>query len=466
MREEMYLQECLSCSHKPAKIRAQDRQNTGGATLAEYEYLADGSKLRALDGGGNGYQYRGSLIYTQTAGQSDSPVITLDCAVTSAGRIVRENTADGSSTYKVQHYLRDHLGSVRAVIDGDTGTVVEASDYYPFGKRIQVTAPVSEPVGGSQYAAEPAVAPVAPATSVASTSSPNRWHFSGKENQSFLGAGIPFLDFGARMYNPAIARWTAADPLSEKYYGISPYVYCVNSPMTYVDSDGRIIHLANNYAGGIENIARISVTSLGSQVISHLIQSNDVYTLNSKLFTTDSGYDSNNLNINYVGNPWRRGLPVDGGSFNSMLAMGHELFHAYDHSNRLFNSSNAAYRKDIIEPRAVSFANYLRQSYSLLPLRERYGNIKGNFHQFAGNESISDFTKLGNNQDKTSYGFSYTKTTTIVESYKSFLGIKIPDKTRKETISYYMIVSRDKNNNVSVHTYSDENEYKKVASNW
>ena len=56
--------------------------------------------------------------------------------------------------------------------------------------------------------------------------SPNRWHFSGKEDQSFLGAGIPLLDFGARMYNPAIARWTAADPLSEKYYGISPYVYC------------------------------------------------------------------------------------------------------------------------------------------------------------------------------------------------------------------------------------------------
>lgn len=442
------------------------RISSGGTTLAEYEYLADGTKLRALDGGGNGYQYRGSLIYTQTAGQSGSPVITLDCALTSAGRIARETSAAGTVSYRPLIHLRDHLGSVRAVIDGDTGTVVETSDYYPFGKRIQVTAPVSEPVGGSQHASEPAVASVAPATSVASTSSPNRWLFSGKESQSFLYASIPLLDFGARMYNPAIARWTAADPLSEDYHGVSPYAYCVNSPMTYVDSDGRIIHLANNYAGGIENIARISVTSLGSQVISHLIQSNDVYTLNSKLFTTDSGYDSNNLNINYVGNPWRRGLPVDGGSFNSMLAMGHELFHAYDHSNRLFNSSNAAYRKDIIEPRAVSFANYLRQSYSLLPLRERYGNIKGNFHQFAGNESISDFTKLGNNQDKTSYGFSYTKTTTIVESYKSFLGIKIPDKTRKETISYYMIVSRDKNNNVSVHTYSDENEYKKVASNW
>ena len=217
------------------------RISSGGATLAEYEYLADGSKLRALDGGGNGYQYRGSLIYTQTAGQTGSPAITLDCAVTSAGRIVRENTADGSSTYKVQHYLRDHLGSVRAVIDGDTGTVIEASDYYPFGKRIQVTAPVSEPVGGSQYASEPAVAPVAPATSVASTSSPNRWRFSGKEDQSFLGASIPLLDFGARMYNPAIARWTAADPLSEKYYGIRPYVYCLGNPISIIDPNGMDI---------------------------------------------------------------------------------------------------------------------------------------------------------------------------------------------------------------------------------
>ena len=217
------------------------RISSGGATLAEYEYLADGTKLRALDGGGNGYQYRGSLIYTQTAGQSGTPVITLDCALTSAGRIVRENTDDGSSTYKVQHYLRDHLGSVRSVIDGDTGTVIEASDYYPFGKRIQVTAPVSEPVGGSQYASEPAVAPVAPATSVASTSSPNRWRFSGKEDQSFLGASIPLLDFGAKMYNPAIARWTAADPLSEKYYGISPYVYCLGNPISIIDPNGMDI---------------------------------------------------------------------------------------------------------------------------------------------------------------------------------------------------------------------------------
>ena len=227
------------------------RISSGGATLAEYEYLADGTKLRALDGGGNGYQYRGSLIYAQTAGQTGSPVITLDCALTSTGRIVRETSAAGTVSYRPLIHLRDHLGSVRSVIDGDTGAVVETNDYYPFGKRIQVTAPVSEPVGGSLYAVEPAVAPVAPVTSVASTSSPNRWHFSGKESQSILNVSIPLLDFGARMYNPAIARWTAADPLSEKYYGISPYAYCANNAICLVDPTGKDWYSTTDSEGNI-----------------------------------------------------------------------------------------------------------------------------------------------------------------------------------------------------------------------
>ena len=203
------------------------RISSGGATLAEYEYLADGTKLRAVDGSGNGYQYRGSLIYTQTAGQSGTPVITLDCALTSAGRIVRENTDDGSSTYKVQHYLRDHLGSVRSVIDGDTGTVIETNDYYPFGKRIPVTNSVAEPVEATTQSA----------------TSPDRWLFSSKESQSFLNASIPLLDFGARMYNPVIARWTASDPLSEKYHGISPYAYCLGHPIVNIDVKGDSVRV-------------------------------------------------------------------------------------------------------------------------------------------------------------------------------------------------------------------------------
>ena len=213
-----------------------NRISSGGTLLAEYEYLADGMKLRAVDGSGNGYQYRGSLIYSQTAGQTGSPTITLDCAVTSAGRIVRENAADGSYTYKVQHYLRDHLGSVRSVIDGDTGAVIETNDYYPFGKRIPISTE-PEPVEGAQHTVEPT------AISASSATSPNLWLFSGKESQSFLNASIPLLDFGARMYNPTIARWTTPDPLSEKYYGFSPYAYCLGNPIVNIDLQGDSVRV-------------------------------------------------------------------------------------------------------------------------------------------------------------------------------------------------------------------------------
>jgi hypothetical protein len=42
--------------------------------------------------------------------------------------------------------------------------------------------------------------------------------------------------------NTDVSAATAAmsiDPLCEKYYWISPYAYCLNNPVRYVDSDGR-----------------------------------------------------------------------------------------------------------------------------------------------------------------------------------------------------------------------------------
>ena len=121
--------------------------------------------------------------------------------------------------------VSDHLGSVRAVVDGDTGTVIEASDYYPFGKRIPSpgtestvtgTLSVTEPVEVTEPL-EATVASTSSATATGSATSQNRWLFSGKESQSLLSAAIPLLDFGARMYDPLTARWTAQDPLAEKY---------------------------------------------------------------------------------------------------------------------------------------------------------------------------------------------------------------------------------------------------------
>ena len=63
--------------------------------------------------------------------------------------------------------------------------------------------------------------------------------YNGKEEQA--GFGLPYLDYGARLYDPATGRWLTQDPLAEKYYGISPYVFCAGNPMKYVDADGMRI---------------------------------------------------------------------------------------------------------------------------------------------------------------------------------------------------------------------------------
>ncbi len=51
--------------------------------------------------------------------------------------------------------------------------------------------------------------------------------------------GLDTYDYGARQYNPVLARWDRIDPLSEKYYNVSPYAYCANNPVRYIDPDGR-----------------------------------------------------------------------------------------------------------------------------------------------------------------------------------------------------------------------------------
>ena len=103
-------------------------------------------------------------------------------------------------------YSTDHLGSVRAVRNALTGAVVSRSDYEPYGAH----------------------------TTLSGT--PQRYRYNGKEDQSF--AGTPYLDYGARQYDPAIGRWMVPDPLAEKYYSVSPYVFCLGNPINKLDLDG------------------------------------------------------------------------------------------------------------------------------------------------------------------------------------------------------------------------------------
>jgi RHS repeat-associated protein len=44
---------------------------------------------------------------------------------------------------------------------------------------------------------------------------------------------------GARYYDSYIGRWLSVDPLADKYPGWSPYNYTMNSPLKYVNPDGK-----------------------------------------------------------------------------------------------------------------------------------------------------------------------------------------------------------------------------------
>ena len=182
-----------------------------------YSYLSDGTKLSALNGSGEGLVYRGPFVYRKGAGNGNSS-LTLESAAFGGGRL----TPTGAMLY-----VTDYLGSVRAVVNGKTGELYKASDYSAFGEDSDVVVP--------QYG-------VTPAHQLATAALPDgltlRDGYTGKEAQN-PDFNIGYTDFGARQYNPSLRRWMTPDPLSEKYYGISPYAFCNNNPVNLVDLDGR-----------------------------------------------------------------------------------------------------------------------------------------------------------------------------------------------------------------------------------
>ena len=184
---------------------------------AEVTYLWDGTKVKTSSALGHGRLYKGSFVYSVSPTSTQLESISHD-----EGRILAAAGASGTEFIDTWH-VRDYLGSVRAVYDISTPAnevadasehVLEQSDYYAFGGRIDD--------GNQPY------------------DQTNRYRYNGKEQLRFESLNLDpgLTDYGARYYAPAFGRWTTPDPLADKYYSVSPYAFCGNNPVNFVDPFG------------------------------------------------------------------------------------------------------------------------------------------------------------------------------------------------------------------------------------
>lgn len=175
----------------PEFIEKKDGQNN--ERNVAYAYDATGVKLENRLPGNKKLQYCANFVYDDGS---------LKYILNEEGKL---NVGDGSNTY--QFFVKDHLGNIRLSVKED-GTVEEINHYYPFGMRMDIANSKSDPY--------------------------QKYLYNGKEMQD----ETDWLDYGARMYDPSLGRWHVQDPLSEKYFSYSPYNYCLNNPILFIDPDG------------------------------------------------------------------------------------------------------------------------------------------------------------------------------------------------------------------------------------
>jgi RHS repeat-associated protein len=176
-----------------------------GETTLTYRYTADGQRTYKKPEGSEATRYvrdGSATVAVVEGGSLKHWNVTLP-----GGEVIGRVGSGGSSR---RYYLKDHLGSIRVVLDGGGG-VRETRDYYPFGL----------PMPGRYEKGSP----------------PTQEDFTGYEKDESTGLHYA----GARYYASAFGRFTTTDRFADKYPSLSPYHYTKNNPATLVDVNGDTV---------------------------------------------------------------------------------------------------------------------------------------------------------------------------------------------------------------------------------
>jgi RHS repeat-associated protein len=176
---------------------AEDQMtSTAGVT---YAYDGDGQRVTKSSGKLYWYGLNGEVLAESDA----SGNITSEYIYFGARRIARRDVASGN----VYYYLTDHIGSAR-VVASSTGSVVEESDFYPFGSERVIT-----------------------------DSLDNNYKFAAMERDSESALDHTLY----RQYSASLARWLSPDPQVGKPsdpQSWNRYPYVVNDPLALTDPLG------------------------------------------------------------------------------------------------------------------------------------------------------------------------------------------------------------------------------------
>ncbi|CAH1001438.1 hypothetical protein LEM8419_02341 [Neolewinella maritima] len=207
---------------------------SGGRSSITNTYTATGRKLETT-GGGDAREYFDGIEYVSGV---------LNSVYFEHGRVYFANGNASSGRY--EYTLRDHLGSSRVSfsdLNGDgnitattnrlTSELLDEQHYYPFGMAMQ--GPWVEHSGREDL-----------------------HRYNGKELNEELG----LFDYGARWYDPTIARWNAVDPLADSYASITPYAYVGNSPIKFIDPDGMRVDVYQLITGEDGKVSEEGLNSL------------------------------------------------------------------------------------------------------------------------------------------------------------------------------------------------------------